>query len=128
MKVPASVIVRRALMHYVSHLEKQRGTEALHEWRRIAQAAKCGKASISNATEAEAQQAASDRLRACAELPAGTPLPPFLEALHGAVECAARDAWFADLESATEASVQSIANSRRGRMFRLPPSTQSTNE
>jgi hypothetical protein len=135
LKVPSSVIARRALVHYAQHLEALRDTTALTEWRLIEQAAKGGKVAstiIESPPEPDAQQAALDRLGACADLQPDLPLPPFLEALHGAVHVAAVAARNAAIDSTVAAHIQTIADSRYGRLLGLaslcskPTTTNST--
>lgn len=122
LKVSSSVIARRALQHYVAHLETLKDIEAGTEWRLIDQAAKDGKVSSAinrTLSEPEARQAALERLTALVAIPAGLPLPSFQEVLYGASEVAVRAARFASVNQAVQGHLQDIASTRYGRLLGL---------
>jgi len=113
--------VRRALLVYVRHLEaKREPPAALVEWRALKQACDGGRASsptVSSRSEADAQEAALERVGALSDLPAGQPLPPFPEALYGPEEVAAAAAMVKHTNSRVCALLWSVSKTKAGRFL-----------
>lgn len=110
LKVPSAAIVRRALLVYALHLQREAAAEdasrRLTEWRAIKAATAggiAGDALHGTGTEAEAQAQAEGRLQALALIPEGQPLPSFIETLVGPSVVAARAAARAELDRRLDA-------------------------